>query len=576
MRINRYSVWGVFAICVFFLFPIRGNAMKRALVIGNSQYQDAPLQNPVSDANDMTAMLELVGFHVTTYLNNTQQGMEHAIRTFGNQLQTGDIALFYFSGHGVQVNGVNYLLPINIRVYDEEEIKYQAVDVRMLLDKLQRARTQINIIILDACRNNPFKGFRSYSRGLAHMSAPTGTIIAYATAPGTVAYDDRQERNSPYTRHLLQNMIRNGLKLEEVFKNTRIAVMKETKNKQVPWESSSLTGDFYFVPTASPTPTPFPTAMPRPLPTVMPTSTPLQPKCCTLQVVSHPTGASIFLNGTYYGKTPLSYKNLEEGSVYMVTIEKEGYERIEETLEMSTDLFRGYDLVAKPTPVPPIPSPHPPIPIRSSPNISSSAKGWLGVVIRDLSRLTTQQAQTVGLLDGVIIDEIIPGGAAERAGLVSGDILITFNKRILKNVNVVKELVAQRGSGTSVNVTILRHGQEQSVNVILGSRKTTSSHREEGWLGVVIQDISLEEAKVAGLIPSDGVLIEEVLHESPAEKGGMLRGDILVQFDKQILKNVHTVKELVAQKAPGTKINVMIIRNRKTQQLRITLEGEPE
>lgn len=220
---------------------------KRALVIGNNNYQDASLRNPVNDANDIGERLEKSGFSVIKKTNVTYQEMEQAIRTFSDQLQEDGIALFYFSGHGVQVDGINYLLPVDTQVYSEDEIKYKAVAAQMVLDKLERVGTRLNIIILDACRNNPFKGIRSLPQGLAEMSSPAGTLIAYATAPGKVAFDGN-ERNSPYTKYLLKFMQAPNLDVEKMFKQVRIAVMADTNNKQVPWEASSLTGDLYFNP----------------------------------------------------------------------------------------------------------------------------------------------------------------------------------------------------------------------------------------------------------------------------------------------------------------------------------------
>ncbi|MBN1550165.1 caspase family protein [bacterium] len=219
---------------------------KRALVIGNGEYAGVPLRNPLNDANDITSTLEKLGFAVTKKTNATQQEMEEAIRAFGNQLQASDTALFYFSGHGSQVDGINYLLPIGADIRSENEVKYKAVDAGMVLDKIEQSGSHLNIIILDACRNNPYRGVRSASRGLAVMSASSGTLIAYATAPGTVAFDG-EGKNSPYTKNLLNAMQMPGLKIEDVFKTVRRAVMAETQNKQVPWEASSLIGDFYFV-----------------------------------------------------------------------------------------------------------------------------------------------------------------------------------------------------------------------------------------------------------------------------------------------------------------------------------------
>ena len=226
--------------------PGWGAPNKSALVIGNGAYQDIPLRNPVNDAQAMAAALEKLGFRVTQKTNVTQPDMENAIREFGQTLKKEDVALFYFSGHGVQVNGINYLLPIGADIRSEDEVKYKAVDAGMVLDKLEAAGNQLNIVILDACRNNPYKGARSMSRGLAVMSAPPGALIAYATAPGTTAADGEGD-NSPYTKHLLAAMNAPGLKIEEVFKKVRVGVMADTANQQVPWEASSLTGDFYFL-----------------------------------------------------------------------------------------------------------------------------------------------------------------------------------------------------------------------------------------------------------------------------------------------------------------------------------------
>ena len=219
---------------------------KRALVIGNSDYLEIPLRNAVNDANAITQTLTELGFSVTKKVNVTQQDMEDAIKQFGKEVRPNDIVLFYYSGHGVQVDGVNYLLPIGVNIDAADEIKYKAVAADMILDKLGATGSQLNLMILDACRNNPFKRVRSLDKGLAVMSAPTGTLIAYATAPGTIAYDG-DGNNSPYTKHLLKAMRTPGLKIEELLKQVRIAVMAETNHKQVPWEASSLTGDFYFL-----------------------------------------------------------------------------------------------------------------------------------------------------------------------------------------------------------------------------------------------------------------------------------------------------------------------------------------
>jgi hypothetical protein len=218
-----------------------------ALVIGNSTYKDSPLANPVNDARDMAAALRGLGFEVVFGENLSQNDMKRNIRAFGEKIRSGEVGLFYYAGHGVQVNGENYLIPVGTVITKEEEVEYEAVNVGFVLAQMGNARNKLNVIILDACRNNPFaRSFRSNTRGLAYINAPSGIIIAYATAPGSVA-SDGDGRNGLYTQELLDAMRVPGLKLEDVFKRVRIGVQSKTKGKQIPWESSSLVDDFYFL-----------------------------------------------------------------------------------------------------------------------------------------------------------------------------------------------------------------------------------------------------------------------------------------------------------------------------------------
>lgn len=217
-----------------------------ALVIGNSAYKAVPLGNSVNDAIDMTEALKKLGFSVTLKTDANQRIINRAIRSFGKNLKKGDVGLFYYAGHGIQVNGRNYLIPIGAVIETESDVKYEAVDAGRVLGKMEDAGNNMNIIILDACRDNPFaRSFRSAERGLAKMDAPTGSILAYATAPGSVA-SDGPGRNGLYTSALLRLMATPGLKIEDVFKQVRIEVAKASGKKQIPWEASSLMGDFYF------------------------------------------------------------------------------------------------------------------------------------------------------------------------------------------------------------------------------------------------------------------------------------------------------------------------------------------
>ncbi len=228
-------------------------AEKRiALVIGNGAYKDAPLRNPVNDARAIARTLQGLGFQVIQKENAGLKEMQEAIRVFGDRLKGGGVGLFYYAGHGMQVKGRNYLIPVNTDIQREDEVTYNGVDANLVLEKMDSAKNRVNLVILDACRNNPFaRSFRSASRGLVPMEAPVGTLVAFATAPGSVAADG-SGANGLYTQHLLAAMNQPGLRIEDVFKRVRAGVRKASGNRQVPWENTSLEGDFFFKPGKAP------------------------------------------------------------------------------------------------------------------------------------------------------------------------------------------------------------------------------------------------------------------------------------------------------------------------------------
>lgn len=244
-----YSV--LFAILLLAVSPLQAAEKRVALVIGNSAYPTSPLTNPVNDARDIAATLRRLDFTVIEKTDVSQKEMNRAIAQFGEKLTNDTVALFYYAGHGMQVKGKNYLIPVDAQITSEASARAETVDVDTVLDQL--GHSPFNIVILDACRNNPFeRRFRSTSGGLAQMDAPKGTLIAYATAPGKVA-SDGSGRNGLYTQELLKNLHTPGLPLEAVFKRVRNGVMQASGDAQTPWESSSLTGDFYFIFTGSAT-----------------------------------------------------------------------------------------------------------------------------------------------------------------------------------------------------------------------------------------------------------------------------------------------------------------------------------
>lgn len=228
-----------------------GNDRRLALIIGNAAYDKNPLENPVNDARAMAEALGKLGFKVRKLENANLRQMEDAVRAFGDDLAQGGAGLFFYAGHGMQVKGSNYLIPIGELPRDEDDVPYKAFNADMLLDRMETAGNPINIVILDACRDNPFvkRKTRSTAGGLAQMNAGKGTLIAFATAPGKTA-SDGSGNNGLYTEHFLRTVKQPGLKVEDVFKRVRAGVEKESVGAQVPWENTSLTGDFYFIPPA--------------------------------------------------------------------------------------------------------------------------------------------------------------------------------------------------------------------------------------------------------------------------------------------------------------------------------------
>ncbi len=229
------------------------SAQKFALVIGNAAYQSAPLRNPVNDARAMSAKLKELGFEVIEYENLQQKQLGKVLREFRTRLQPGAVALFFYAGHGLQVKGVNYLPAVDAEIESEEDIPLQSLDVNKVFDVMAEAKTRLNLVFLDACRNNPYtRSFRSAEGGLAKVNAPSGTMISFATRPGSVARDG-DGNNGLYTQHLLKAMDVPNQPIEQVIKRVVSNVKQATNGMQEPWIEGSIEGDFYFRGGAVPT-----------------------------------------------------------------------------------------------------------------------------------------------------------------------------------------------------------------------------------------------------------------------------------------------------------------------------------
>ncbi len=252
---NSKTHFRIFTLMIILLFEGHEAYAERriALIIGNSTYSSSmgSLSNPVNDANDMSATLTSLGFEVISGINLTKKQMSAKVRLFDDKLSAGDkeetIGLFYYAGHGLEVEGSNYLVPVDAEMDYQEDARDEGVPLNKITSRMKYARNRMNIVILDACRNNPLpKRDRSATGGWgAFNDVASGMFIAYGTSPGRKAADGTG-RNGLFTKHILQNIKTKGKTLEQVFKLTRSGVLDESRGKQLTWSNNATTGDFYF------------------------------------------------------------------------------------------------------------------------------------------------------------------------------------------------------------------------------------------------------------------------------------------------------------------------------------------
>jgi uncharacterized caspase-like protein len=234
----------------------KGDPGRAALVVGNGSYASAPLKNPLADAEGVAKELEDLGFQVTLVRNAGWKGMQEGVREFTRRAENAKVRVVYYAGHGAQIKGRNYMVPVDVDIHDEDDLTRKSVDLGEVVDRLGRQQQAVNVVIVDACRNNPatnvalaadgrqLKSRGAGAPGLARMPAPAGTLIAYSTAPGQVADDKLGGKNSLYTKHLLSHIDTPGITLEQMFKRVRLGVLQESANKQQPWEENSLSVDY--------------------------------------------------------------------------------------------------------------------------------------------------------------------------------------------------------------------------------------------------------------------------------------------------------------------------------------------
>ncbi len=225
-----------------------GDPSRLALIIGNSSYHDAPLVNPANDARAVAGLFTQAGFTVDSRLNATRTDMIAAIERFGEAAKRSEtkLVVFYYAGHGAQLDWRNYLLPVDAVVEKQEDMKQRCVDLGLLLGQLSAAKDKTFVVILDACRNNPFgTAYRPEQKGLSQFDAPVGSLLAYATSPGNVA-SDGEGQNGLYTENLVRELSQRGTRIEDALKRVRLNVRLASHGEQIPWETTSLESDVFI------------------------------------------------------------------------------------------------------------------------------------------------------------------------------------------------------------------------------------------------------------------------------------------------------------------------------------------
>jgi hypothetical protein len=306
-----------------------------ALVIGNGDYQK-PLTTPVNDAQDMATALHKVDFDVILKTNADQFTMEETMVAFGEKLHHGVVGLFYYSGYAVQFEGENYLIPYGAMstINVARHLRSKAVNLDYVLSLMENANNGVNIVILDACRANPFNFSKKIGKGLTTVGGVENMVIAYATSPGKVSPSviSQKQRNSFYTMHLLHFITSSNLPIELMLKEVRTAVSWETREKQKPWYTSSLDDTFKFklISNFNNKSKSFHSPLRQPL---------YQVKTAMLTVLSNVDGTTLFINGKNYNFIPNGGKRIELplGKEYVVQVQKEEYIQFTKKLTLKKD-----------------------------------------------------------------------------------------------------------------------------------------------------------------------------------------------------------------------------------------------
>lgn len=411
----------------------KGN--RFALVIGNGAYKSGPLKNPVNDARAVAKEFRKLGFDVTTLENQNREGLLKSVRDFSSlRRKPNAVNIVFYAGHGVQFKGKNYLIPVDPDFTSESDVGPQSLDLDYVLEKLSADESAANILVLDACRNNPFgRGSRNISVGLAAIEAAAGTYIAFATAPGSVASDGAGE-NGVYTKHLIKHIADPGIPIEQMFKRVLKGVLNETQKLQVPWTNSSLTSDLYLNPASG---------------------TALTPSSTSVQNNEASDWAELTKDSGLYDlvaflkRYPATQHRDELLGRVNAFLTRIGAPKI-----TSTEM----DLLTR-----------------------EAAGGY------QFRMLTPSEAAYRGLADGVapVVTTIQKGSPADKAGGKVGDILYSINGRRIDSIATAYEIAHEMRPGSLAEVIVIRNKQRLSLQAVA----------ERASLGLLLSYVAQERAK---------------------------------------------------------------------------------